>query len=99
MRFLRLKKIIIWLIIENIYKQIKRRFDLIIHIDENKIDLFVFNEKNNFKEKVLLKSFDFGFKEINNLKEDIEHEIYKTHFNEMKNSLFIDEVLKILKLK
>lgn len=85
--------------IENIHKQIKRRFDLIIEVFEDKIDLFVFNESNDFKQKVLLKSYDFGFKEINNLKEDTGNNIYKTYFNEMNNSLFIDDILTVLKLK
>lgn len=85
--------------IENIHKQIKRRFDLIIEVFEDKIDLFVFNESNDFKQKVLLKSYDFGFKEINNLKEDTGNNIYKTYFNEMNNSLFVDDILTVLKLK
>lgn len=85
--------------IENIQKQIKRRFDLIIEVFEDKIDLFVFNESNDFKQKVLLKSYDFGFKEINNLKEDTGNNIYKTYFNEMNNSLFVDDILTVLKLK
>jgi len=85
--------------IENIHKQIKRRFDLIIEVFEDKIDLFVFNESNDFKQKVLLKSYNFGFKEINNLKEDTGNNIYKTYFNEMNNSLFVDDILTVLKLK
>lgn len=85
--------------IENIHKQVKRRFDLIIEVFKDKINLFVYDEKNDFKEKVLLKSYDFGFKEINNLREDTGNEIYKTYFNEINNELFTQDILEILKLK
>lgn len=84
--------------IENIHKQVKRRFDLIIEVFENKIELFVFNGTNNFKQKVLLKSYNFGLKEINDLEEDKEHYLYKKYFNQMNNSLFINDILNILNL-
>lgn len=85
--------------IENIYKQIKRRIDLIVEVKVDKIDLFVYDKKKDYKEKILLKSYNFGFKEINNLREDKGNEIYKKHFNEINNELFTQDVLNFLGLK
>ena len=72
--------------IENIYKQIKRRFDLIIHIDENKIDLFVFNEKNNFKEFIekynMTDMYSAGFYPFSTQEEKWAYWSKHIHFNQ-----------------
>ena len=86
--------------IENVYYQVKRRFDLIIHIDKKSISFYRYKltSRGEYNKK-LLKKYNFSFKEINNLEEDRNNTIYNQHFDSMKNELFINEFLEIIGMK
>lgn len=86
--------------IENVYYQVKRRFDLIIHIDKKSISFYRYKltSRGEYNKK-LLKKYNFSFKEINNLEEDRNNPIYNDFFDSMKNELFINEFLQIIGMK